>query len=125
MTSRILITGTTSIHGFPVYEYFKRKRSFSVRGIRSPKMNVPSDPIVTPLCITDRKGLLKIKQQFNPAYVIHCAGVCDLDVCEERPQWAEQLNVHGAKAILDIFGESSHIMYLSSDLVYSPGAPSR
>jgi dTDP-4-dehydrorhamnose reductase len=72
-----------------------------------------------PLCITDRNGLAKIKSSFQPTHVVHCAGVCDLDVCEERPQWAESMNTEGARAVSEIFGDSLHIIYLSADLVFS------
>jgi len=51
--------------------------------------------------------------------VVHCAGVCDLDLCEERPEWAYDLNVNGAKAVTDIFGSTCKIVYMSTDLVFS------
>ena len=92
-------------------------------GIRSPKMSVPDEPTVIPLCITDVNELYRIKKRFNPTHVIHGAGVCDLDVCEERPSWAEALNRGGARAIATVFGESSHLFYISSDLVFSGNTP--
>jgi len=55
--------------------------------------------------------------------VIHCAGVCDLDVCEDRPQWAYSINVLGTKAVADVFGENASIIYLSTDLVFSENNP--
>jgi dTDP-4-dehydrorhamnose reductase len=80
-------------------------------------MKVPCSAVS--LCITDRNGLLKIKKDFNPTHIVHCAGVCDLDVCEERPQWAEAMNTDGARAVSEVFGNIAHIFYLSADLVFS------
>jgi dTDP-4-dehydrorhamnose reductase len=117
MHFRVLVTGTTSIHGYPIFSHLSTLDDFSVYGIRSPKMRVPVN--TQPLCITDRDGLTKIKNSFLPTHIVHCAGVCDLDVCEERPQWAESMNTDGARAVSDIFGDNCHIIYLSADLVFS------
>ncbi|MBN2444929.1 MAG: sugar nucleotide-binding protein, partial [Spirochaetales bacterium] len=121
---KILITGVTSIHGWPIY---RKLRSLlpeeRLCAIRSPKMKIPKGKQVLPLCVTDRKALENIKITFQPTHVIHGAGVCDLDVCEERPQWAHLLNVTGTKSIVDVFSGSSYIMYLSTDLVFSGHRP--
>ncbi len=120
MHYRVLVTGTTSIHGYPIFSHLRTLDDFSVYGIRSPKMRLPDN--TEPLCITDRNGLAKINSRFQPTHIVHCAGVCDLDVCEERPQWAESMNTDGARAVSEIFGESSHVIYLSADLVFSGNA---
>jgi dTDP-4-dehydrorhamnose reductase len=59
------------------------------------------------------------RDEFKPTHVIHCAGVCDLDVCEERPEWAHSLNVQGTRAVADLFGNDIPILYMSTDLVFS------
>jgi dTDP-4-dehydrorhamnose reductase len=117
MHYNVLVTGTTSIHGYPIFSHLATLDDFSVHGIRSPKMRVPA--ATEPLCITDRDGLSKIKNAFHPTHIVHCAGVCDLDVCEDRPQWAESMNTDGARAVSEVFGDTCHIMYLSADLVFS------
>ncbi len=122
--SRILITGITSIHGWPIFKHLQNKyEEGQIFGIRSPKMTIPQGKNILSSCITDRECLLKIKNEFKPTHVIHCAGVCDLDVCEERPDWAYTLNVGGAQAITDVFGEECYILYLSTDLVFSGVKP--
>jgi len=117
---RILITGVSSIHGWPVYKtVMKIVGSHQVFALRPPKMVLPDEPNVKSGCITNRNLLMSIKEAFKPTHVIHGAGVCDLDVCEERPDWANRLNVGGASAIADIFGDDCYVMFLSTDLVYS------
>jgi len=95
-----------------------------VFGIRSPKMKIPDGENIIASCITDRQSLEKVKQTFSPTDIIHCAGVCDLDVCEERPHWARELNTVGTKVVTDVFSDC-HITYLSSDLVFSGNNPPR
>jgi dTDP-4-dehydrorhamnose reductase len=122
--SRILITGVTSIHGWPVFE--KLKSVFPqdcLFGIRPPQMKIPNDKNVASVCMTDSAALTEIRDAFRPTHVIHAAGVCDLDICETRPQYAHDINVNGAKNIVDVFGNSCHIFYLSADLVFSGNNP--
>jgi dTDP-4-dehydrorhamnose reductase len=117
---RILITGVTSIHGWPIYKKMMAAMPPScVLAVASPKIKARLGANVWPMCITDRQGLSEIAVSFNPTHVIHCGGVCDLDVCEARPGWAHRMNAGAARAIADIFGAHCHITYASSDLVFS------
>jgi len=121
---RLLITGVTSIHGWPIYKYVRTLlRPENLFAIRPPKMDIPDNENVLSLCMTDTAGLEKIKETFNPTHIIICSGVCDLDVCEERPDWAYALNVIGAGNIISVFEEPTYIMYMSSDLVFSGNNP--
>ncbi len=121
---RILATGITGIHGWPIWQALQDVCSEeSLLGICPPAIkHVPSGKVVD-MCITDKDGLEKIKQDFRPNCIIHCAGVCDLDVCEERPGWAYDLNVNGAKAISEVFADDCTIVYMSTDLVFSGTNP--
>jgi dTDP-4-dehydrorhamnose reductase len=117
---RILVTGVTSIHGWPIFtQLHKLLPETFLYGLRPPNSNVPDAENVSSFCITEREKLEKIRDEFKPTHVIHCAGVCDLDVCEERPEWAYSLNVHGTMAVADVFGNDIPILYMSTDLVFS------
>jgi dTDP-4-dehydrorhamnose reductase len=117
---RILVTGITSIHGWPIFtQLHKLMPETFLYGLRPPKSKIPEGGNVSSFCIAERKKLEKIRAEFNPTHVIHCAGVCDLDVCEERPEWAHSLNVKGTKAVVDVFGDNIPVMYMSTDLVFS------
>ncbi|MBD3422416.1 MAG: sugar nucleotide-binding protein [Chitinivibrionales bacterium] len=124
MNPRVLLTGITSIHGWPIFRAFERMLpAASLFGIRPPKMDIPAQPNVFSVCISDKSELQRIRDDFNPTHVLHSAGVCDLDVCEERPHWARMINIGGADAIADVFGDSCYILYLSTDLVFSGDCP--
>ncbi len=118
--ARILITGITSIHGWPIYRKFQTViPSDRLFGIRPPNMTIPDDRNTSSLCVTDAAELARIRDDFQPTHVLHAAGVCDLDACEAKPQFAHNINVNGARTIASVFSESSYIMYLSADLVFS------
>lgn len=123
---RILVTGITSIHGWPVYQKLKTiiaaDRLF---GVRPPNMRLPDDANATSTCVTDHAELIRIRNDFRPTHVLHAGGVCDLDMCEARPDYAHQINVTGARRIVSVFGESCYLMYLSADLVFSGNNPSK
>jgi len=87
-------------------------------------MNIPGDGNVVSLCMTDRDELAKLRDDFRPTHVLHAAGVCDLDMCEAKPDYAYDINVNGAKSVVSVFSESCYIMYLSADLVFSGNNPS-
>ena len=120
---KILVTGITSIHGWPIYrrlaQHLPTERLF---GIRPPKTGMPVGPNVSAVCITDSDRLCRIRKRFKPTHVVHCAGVCDLDVCEDRPDWAYDINVNGTRIVDEIFGDLP-ITYMSTDLVFSGEDP--
>jgi dTDP-4-dehydrorhamnose reductase len=117
---RILMTGITGIHGWPLYTLLTSllppERLF---GIGPPHMRTPSGKGTLGCCVSDRPALARIRDHFAPNLVIHAAGVCDLDVCEERPAWADRLNNEGTAAIAQVFGDTAAILFLSTDLVFS------
>jgi dTDP-4-dehydrorhamnose reductase len=119
---RIFFTGVTSIHGYPVFNAFLNDPECEVYGIRPPKVTEPCGTNIISCCITNRDMLNHIRKTFQPTHVIHCAGVCDLDVCEERPHWAHAMNTDGASAVADVFNGVAKIFYLSADLVFSGNA---
>jgi dTDP-4-dehydrorhamnose reductase len=121
---RVLLTGVTSIHGWPICEQLRKKlgddRTFC---IRPPLTTRPEGDNFDSVCMTDTARLSKINKDFAPTHVLHMAGVCDLDMCEDDPGRAHAINVMGTKNIVDIFSPSCYIMYLSADLVFSGNNP--
>jgi dTDP-4-dehydrorhamnose reductase len=86
-------------------------------------MTLPQGSNVIPMCVTDRKGLEGIRDQFQPTHVIYCSGVCDLDACEQHPTLAHSINVLGPRRLAQVFGGSCHLLFCSSDLVFSGNYP--
>jgi dTDP-4-dehydrorhamnose reductase len=95
-----------------------------VFGICPPKtkLSLFPDGNVTPCCVNDRDGLKRAFDQFEPTHVIHAAGMCDLDVCEQWPSLAYQRNVEGTANIVAL-SRDCYVMHLSTDLVFSGNNP--
>lgn len=121
---KILLTGSTSIHGWPILRQLRQRFSpTSVCAICPPDTVLPRGENLLPVCLTDADTLREIRDTVMPTHIIHAGGVCDLDACEEEPVRARILNVLTAKVIADVFGETCHCMYLSADLVFSGNNP--
>lgn len=123
-TARVLITGITSIHGWPIFlklrEIIPEDRLF---GIAPPRSRLPDWKNLECADVVDRDHLARIRERFKPDRIVHCAGVCDLDLCEERPEWARSINVMGTKNIIETFGKEMPLLYMSTDLVFSGNNP--
>ena len=53
---KILMTGVTSIHGWPVFSALREiSRPGQLLAVRPPKMNIPAGDDVRSVCITDKK----------------------------------------------------------------------
>jgi dTDP-4-dehydrorhamnose reductase len=64
---------------------------------------------------------LAVSQLFadeRPDLIIHCAGVCDVDRCEDSPDFAWSVNVDGTRILADYAPPETRIVYCSSDHVF-------
>jgi len=122
---RILVTGITSIHGWPIFcrlqEIVPESHLFGIAPPKT-KKNIASNNVAFN-CMTDFDNLARVRDEFQPTHIIHCAGVCDLDACEARPDWAHGINVRGARNLMEVFGTEVYILYMSTDLVFSGEQP--
>ena len=55
----------------------------------------------------------------QPDVLLHCGGICDVEKCENNPDWAHTLNVHSMQNILDTLPTKTRLVYVSSDHVFS------
>ncbi|NUM36285.1 MAG: sugar nucleotide-binding protein [Candidatus Brocadiae bacterium] len=117
--ARFLITGITSIHGWPIYQYFRSLYPGQVLGIKNEFAPKPEDSsCVVRANIENREKIHSICRSFCPTHILHCAGLCDLDTAEDHPQRAYDLNVQGAWNLYEI-ASSCRFLYLSYDLIFS------
>lgn len=60
-----------------------------------------------------------IVRQFNPDVIFHAAAQTNVDVCENNPLLARELNVQSTENLVDILlGMPTQFIYVSTDLVY-------
>jgi len=120
----ILITGITSIHGWPIYSAFKKRYGGRVYGVSPDNMAhyFKGDENVF---FSNMERLPAIEEIFNkvkPKAVVHAGGVCDLDRCESSPAFAHEINVLGTRNIVNL-SKDIYFLYISTDLVFSGNDP--
>jgi len=123
-SDRILITGITSIHGWPIFSRFREKYGERVYGV-APDINSYffKDDKKVFFCTMDKFSKLEeIFDKVKPKAVVHAGGVCDLDRCEDSPDFAYQVNVLGTRNIVNL-SKDSYLLYISTDLVFSGNDP--
>ena len=119
-SDRILITGITSIHGWPIFSAFREKYGERVYGIAPDNMSrfFKNDKNVFFSNMEKFAKIAKIFDEVKPKGVVHAGGVCDLDRCENSPDFAYEINVLGTRNVVNL-SKDSYLLYISTDLVFS------
>jgi len=120
----ILITGITSIHGWPIFSALREKYKERVYGVAPDNMShfFKNDKKVFFCNMEKRSKIAKIFDEVKPGAVVHAGGVCDLDRCENAPEFAYEVNVLGTRNIVNL-SKNSYLLYISTDLVFSGNDP--
>jgi dTDP-4-dehydrorhamnose reductase len=115
--AKVLITGVSGLLGSNL-AYFSRDL-YEVAGVYL------THPVVLPGVLTRCLDILSLKDvqacidEFSPDIIIHCAGLANVDLCEENPGWAKRIHVFGTKNIVDsMTRRSAKLIYISTDSVY-------
>lgn len=71
------------------------------------------------LDITDKKEFLNIVEKIKPDWIIHCAAMTNVDLCEEKKDMAWATNVGGTKNAIEAcrLGKSN-LVYISTDYIF-------
>lgn len=67
----------------------------------------------------DTDGWLRLIDREQPTGLIYCAGVCDVEQCEDHPAWARRINVDAVIRLVRRLPASVHLAYISSDHVFA------
>ena len=123
-SDNILITGITSIHGWPIFSAFRKKYKERVYGVAPDNMShfFKNDKKVFFCKMQKLSKMEKIFDEVKPKAVVHAGGVCDLDRCESSPDFAYEINVLGTRNIVNL-SKDSYLLYISTDLVFSGNDP--
>lgn len=76
------------------------------------------DGITRGIDLDDESSVAALFTDRRPSLVIHCAGVCDVEVCERSPEFAHAVNVEGTRILLAHVPPTTRIVYCSSDHVF-------
>lgn len=115
---RIVITGTSGLVGYDLWEVLKEKHELWGVGRKKPDF-VPLSQWRT-MDIVDSELTSKIITQINPDCVIHSAALSNPDACEEDPSTAYKANVLGTRNIaLACQRFDTELLYISTDQVFN------
>ncbi len=68
--------------------------------------------------ITDRESLQSFILKANPNYIINCAALTDVDLCENNKSIAYDVNVAGMKNLLSATSNKCKIIHISTDYIF-------
>jgi dTDP-4-dehydrorhamnose reductase len=96
----------------------------SARGIRTAAMareELPNQPLVEWVrCdLTDACRLSELLERLQPACILHCAALTNVDWCESHPEIAASINVEISRNVASIASRmGSQFVYISTDSVF-------
>ncbi len=69
--------------------------------------------------LTERSETRRIVSETNPRWIVHCAAVTNVDLCEEQPDLAERVHVQMTRNLIETANEiGARIVYVSTDSVF-------
>ncbi len=79
----------------------------------------PKSRKILELDITDSQQVRSVIKEVSPAAIIHTAAITDVDLCENKPDFAQKVHVMGTKNLLSLAQElKSYFIYISTDAVF-------
>jgi dTDP-4-dehydrorhamnose reductase len=112
---KILITGGSGQLGSEVC----RLSSYDTYGTYLKDYESIGGTKFTQLDITDRKGFLNVVRKIKPDWIVHCAAMTNVDLCEDERDNAWQINVNGTKNAVEASKlVESNLIYISTDYVF-------
>lgn len=114
---RILVTGVSGFLGR--YIATALMHQYTVLGTYCSHATGLDTAEVTRLDLTDAQTVHATFTAFRPDVVVHAAALADVDVCEQHPSAAYEVNVRGTEAIAHATGAvGARLIYISTDQVY-------
>jgi dTDP-4-dehydrorhamnose reductase len=111
---RVLITGTTGLVGYHIYEQFRDVKKYQVTGTsRSPGKYVDVQ-----VDLTDPDCVKELRKNAPADVVIHTAALSKTDVCQAEKERCYKANVESTQNLLSAFPHAKFI-YFSTYAVYN------
>ncbi len=117
---RILITGSNGLLGQHIVQQLIAKNTSFLATSQGENRN-PDCPLsdYKSVDITDFNEVNAVVESFNPTHIIHTAAITNVDLCEDKPDLCEVVNVLAVKNLVDICeNRSIHFQLLSTDFVF-------
>lgn len=69
--------------------------------------------------LDDEAAVVELFARMRPSLIIQCAGVCDVESCEQSPEFAWTVNVEAMRILIAHAPPEARLVYCSSDHVFS------
>jgi dTDP-4-dehydrorhamnose reductase len=114
---KMLITGASGLLGSNLAYYFRDK--YEILGLYETH-EVSIDGTALEKCdLIDASEIRGVITKFSPHILIHCAGLANVDECEEDRATARETNVFATKnTVREILDKDVYLIYISTDAVY-------
>jgi dTDP-4-dehydrorhamnose reductase len=111
----VFLFGATSMLGWSLLRAADRPVTAFCNGHTR---NPPAD-VERGIHLDDPLAMYELFAAEHPRLIVHCAGVCDVEKCEQSPEFAYSVNVDGMQLLIDHAPPDARIVYCSSDHVFS------
>jgi len=111
-----MITGASGFLGGHLCQQAQKK--WEVIGAYHSNKTIPADILAVQIDLADRRTLVEILNEANPAVIIHAA-VLQVDACEHDPLLGHMINIEATRTIAGWCAQHRRrLIYISSDLVF-------
>lgn len=114
---RIIITGVSGLLGINIA--ITAAKDHTILGVLN------KHPLSTPLFQSTHIDLFnsnetkKLLDNWKPDWIIHCAALADVNLCEENPKLAYEINVNLTQQLADLANQNDiKFLYISTDCVF-------
>jgi len=111
----VFLFGATSMLGWSILQAAPRAVTAFCNGYT----RRPPAGVERAIHLDDPVAMYELFATERPRLIVHCAGVCDVEKCEQSPEFAYSVNVDGTQLLIEHAPPEARIVYCSSDHVFS------
>jgi dTDP-4-dehydrorhamnose reductase len=116
---RVLITGANGLLGQRIAAICNVHARCTVLATGQGMSRLPVSVPYQPMDITDRDGVQRVLQGFQPDVVLHAAALTQVDYCEQHREHCDTVNVDGTRNVLEVSAMlGSRFIFVSTDFVF-------
>ncbi|MBF0254383.1 MAG: SDR family oxidoreductase [Candidatus Omnitrophica bacterium] len=114
---RFFVTGIQGLVGWNLYRHLRQR--YETRGFARTRRGTPGSMWYEDL-VEDYRDIRRIVRDFSPDVIIHAQAMCNLDLCEIKPDKTRQINIETTRWLLDAARpEKRRFVHLSTEHVFS------
>ncbi len=121
MRNKILITGSNGLLGQKLIQFFSLHSDYNVIGCSRGENRITSVDNFTyfSVDITDNNIFSEILNTVKPSIIINCAAMTNVDLCEEKKEECDKINVDVVNNITTFCKENNtKFIHLSTDFIF-------